>query len=269
MYSSLAPNVSRFVLITTQVSRVLPCQVHSPLQVPNPQLQKFDFIDDRARQIYHAMVWWIDEAIGNVTTALKAKPGMWENTLIVAHADNGGPIYYSGCCGGNNFPLKGGKLSNWEGGIRANAFASGGLLPKSVRGTNLEGLMAGWDWYSTYCHLAKVDPTDHKAAAAGLAPIDSHDLWPLLSGRVSVSPRVELAIGDLHQVGGLISNGYKVLLGHLAQAGWTGPVFPNTTSTWDPDRSKETCGNTSATGCLFKIDTGANFDCFFAALRLF
>jgi len=35
--------------------------------------------------------------------------GQWGNTLIVAHADNGGPIYYSGCCGGNNYPLKGGS----------------------------------------------------------------------------------------------------------------------------------------------------------------
>ena len=78
--------------------------------------------------------------------------GLWNNTLIVTHADNGGPIYFSGCCGGcetrahllrrhflltndqftktgsgqtsrklkkgcvfrrNNYPLKGGKLSNW------------------------------------------------------------------------------------------------------------------------------------------------------------
>lgn len=64
--------------------------VHSPLQVPTQQLQHFNFIDDKARQIYHAMVYYIDEAIGNITTELKAS-GAWNNTLVVAHADNGKP----------------------------------------------------------------------------------------------------------------------------------------------------------------------------------
>ncbi len=37
------------------------------------------------------------------------------------HADNGGPIYNNGTAGANNWPLRGGKMSNWEGGIRVNA----------------------------------------------------------------------------------------------------------------------------------------------------
>jgi arylsulfatase B len=61
--------------------------VHSPLQVPQLQLDQFSFIDDKARSIYHAMVYYIDEAIGNVTAELKGS-GKWQNTLIVAHADN-------------------------------------------------------------------------------------------------------------------------------------------------------------------------------------
>lgn len=39
-----------------------------------------------------------------------------------------------------------------------------------------------------------VDPTDHKAAAWGLPPIDSLDMWPLLSGQTTTSPRQELLI---------------------------------------------------------------------------
>lgn len=116
--------------------------------------------------------------------------------------------------------------------------------------------MAGWDWYATYARLAGIeDLTDHRAKAAGLPGLDSHDMWPLLSGRVDVSPRTELAIGDVGQVGGLISGGYKLLLGTLAQSGWTGPSFPNVTSKWDPDRSIEHCGNTTETGCLFYIES--------------
>merc|ERR1712066_628184 len=63
----------------------------------------------------------------------------------------------------------------------------------------------------------------------------------------------ELAIGAEHEVGGLIRNGYKVIVGKNSQAGWAGPVFPNTTSHWDPSKSFETCGNTTETGCLFNI----------------
>lgn len=171
----------------------------------------------------------------------------------MVHADNGGPIYNSGGAGANNHPLKGGKMSNWEGGVRVNAFASGGLLPKQVRGTKQEGLMAGWDWYATFAALAGVDPTDRKAEAAGLPPHDSHNLWPLLSVQNKTSPRIELAVGAEYEVGGLIRDGYKVVLGTNAQAGWTGPVFPNKTSHWNPSASSETCGNTTETGCLFNI----------------
>ena len=67
-------------------------------------------------------------------------------------------------------------------------FVSGGFLnaTSSSRGrvgTKLDGLVALADWYSTFAFLAGiVDPTDHAAAAAGLPPIDSLNLWPYLSG---------------------------------------------------------------------------------------
>jgi hypothetical protein len=36
----------------------------------------------------------------------------------------------------------------FEGGIRVNAFASGGFLPAAVRGTKLEGTIHIADWVS-------------------------------------------------------------------------------------------------------------------------
>jgi len=242
-----------------------PHSVHVPLQVPDAYLHRFSFIKDKDRQFYNSMVYFVDEAIGNVTKTLKAE-GVWDNTLIIVHADNGGPIYSDGHAGGNNYPLKGGKLANWEGGIRVNAFASGGFLPEAVRGTKNEGLMAGWDWYATFAALAGVDPTDTSGAAAGLPPIDSHNLWPLLSGQTKSSPRTELAIGDYEDntkphsgmnpkaktlVGGLISGKYKVIVGTVSQAGWPGPQFPDTPC--KECSSIEECGQTVDTGCMFDI----------------
>ena len=100
------------------------------------------------RQLYHAMVNFADAALANITAAYKAR-GMWDDLLIVFTADNGGPVYNNGTAGANNYPLKGGKMNNWEGGIRVNGFVSGGFVPAAERGTVFDGLTTAWDWYAT------------------------------------------------------------------------------------------------------------------------
>lgn len=79
---------------------------------------------------------------------------MWANSVLFYSADNGGTDR------GSNWPLRGAKHSNWEGGLRAAAFISGGLIPAHLRGTtsNVVGHIA--DWYSTICVLAGVEPAD-------------------------------------------------------------------------------------------------------------
>eukprot|EP01052_Picozoa_sp_SAG31_P077344 SAG31_NODE_36707_length_311_cov_0.721698_1_plen_98_part_10 len=56
--------------------------------------------------------------------------------------------------------------------------------------------------YATLCALAGVDPTDHRAAAAGLPPIDSYSLVPILRGTNLSAPRIELALGGPISGGG-------------------------------------------------------------------
>lgn len=62
---------------------------HQPLQVPDNYRRKFSFIDDTYRRSYHAMVNYLDDVIGNVTLAFQRR-GMWNKTLLVVSADNGG-----------------------------------------------------------------------------------------------------------------------------------------------------------------------------------
>ena len=81
------------------------------LEVPQSYLNRFSFIDYYLRQIYHAMVTYVDDVVGALVDALKQK-GMWDNVLFVASSDNGGPI--SSSKGANNYPLKGGKASDWQ-----------------------------------------------------------------------------------------------------------------------------------------------------------
>ena len=216
--------------------------VHRPYQVPDSYLNKFNYIDEPFRQIYHAMVNYLDDVVGEIVAALKNK-GLWDDLLFVVSSDNGGPLM-SAQFGGNNFPLKGGKTTDWQGGVRVNAFASGGYLPQSMRGQKTEGYIHVADWYATFSALAGVDPTDDRAAKANLPPIDSLNVWPLISGQNSTSPRVDIPISNFT----LISGDYKILTGDIREAGWTGPVYPNTTKT--PGISAvEKCGS----GCLYNI----------------
>ena len=212
---------------------------HDPYEVPKSYLDRFNFIDYYLRQIYHAMVTYVDDVVGALVDALKQK-GMWDNVLFVASSDNGGPI--SSSKGANNYPLKGGKASDWQGGVRVNAFVSGGYLPEGMLGKKTDGYIHIADWYSTFCSLAGVDPTDERAAKAKLPPIDSLNVWPLISGQNSTSPRVDIPVTK----NTLISGDYKILTGDISEAGWTGPHSPNSSHRID---TVAKCGD----GCLYNI----------------
>ena len=217
--------------------------VHKPYQVPKHYLEMFDFIDNDLRRVYHAMVKYLDDVVGEMIQALEDKQ-MWNDVLFITSSDNGGPVTTSAAA--NNYPLKGGKHSDWQGGVRANAFVSGGYLPQQMRGKKTEGYIHIADWYATFCALAGVDPTDERAAKANLPPIDSLNMWPLISGQNSTSPRTDIPISNAT----LISGDYKILTGDIKLAGWTGPVYPNNTNPQGGVQGVEHCGET---GCLYNI----------------
>ena len=180
----------------------------------------------------------------------------------------------SGRGGGNNFPLRGGKASNFEGGIRVNGFVSGGVIPAGRRGTKLDGLITGWDWYATFVHgIGGLDPADVEAAGADLPPIDSVDQWAYLTGATETAPRTTLAIGSTGnpmdtwaskndiQVHGYIeaSEGkiWKLLVGGITNNMWQGPEYPNKTTATQPDSNYlyHDCGFVN--GCLFELTSDA------------
>ena len=169
---------------------------------------------------------------------------------------------------------KGGKFSNWEGGIRVSAVISGGFLPPARRGKIESGLISHWDMYATYCALMDVDPADDKAAKAGLPPIDSFNMWPLISGANATSPRSAHIIGAPSNttsqgegpaaarmnvtVQGIIVLPYKLLIGPLLWSAWTGQVHPNASGAGDL-AALQHCGDPAGTmfpqgpGCLYDI----------------
>jgi len=209
---------------------------------------------------YNGMISAIDDVVGNVTKTLK-KVGMWSNTLIVFTSDNGGPSAKSvSGHNANNWPLRGGKHTAWEGGHRVLGWVSGGIVPEKMRGKILEGYVHGADWYATFANLAGADPKD---PAPGMPPTDSIDMWPYLSGKIEASPRTELLLSSRyapHAVGGGDKNGssalivgdYKLVRHAQQYCFWMGPMYPNKTTDHSKDKPCNVCGDL---GCLFNIKT--------------
>ena len=125
---------------------------------------------------------------------------MWLRPLHLVHAcaqvyssDNGGSISNHGGFAGNNWPLRSGKMTNFEGGVRVPAFITGGLVPMRMRGKTLDGYIAMADWYSTMLSIAGV-PDDAKSVGDpdDLPAVDGLNMWPYLSGEAEASPRNEI-----------------------------------------------------------------------------
>lgn len=161
------------------------------------------------------------------------------------------------------------------GGIRAPGLVNGGWLPIAARGRSVSGLMHLADWYATFCGLARVDPTDETAATVGLPPIDSLDMWPMIAAMNETGPRTEILLtplsGDRYNGtnmrsgdAALIVGRYKLIVGRIAQASWTGPTYPNSTSPWDTWTTVQDCSPARASGGRFAAThkVGCLFDIF-------
>ena len=222
--------------------------VHTPLQVPSSFIKLAEeslkahhpgmMFDDVGRRNYSAMARYMDGVVGDLVDAIKAR-GMWDETLVVFTADNGGPIYTPGSA--NNHPLRGGKFSDFEGGVRVNAFVSGGVVPLSNRGSSYDGMVSIADWYGVFCELARVDPTDTAAEEANrwldprglplLPKVDAvQNLWATMMhstspGGATVNLRPILHVSEQC----VIIYPHKLITGSQDFGTWTGPLYPNCT----------------------------------------
>ena len=123
---------------------------------------------------------WVEEvdwSAGRVLDTLRELK-LSENTLVMFSSDNG-PWLVKGNDGGTAGPLRGGKGSTWEGGVREPTIAwwPGKVAPGSV----CDAIAGNIDFLPTFVKLAGgAVPADNK--------IDGKDIAPLLLGQTKESP---------------------------------------------------------------------------------
>jgi arylsulfatase B len=133
------------------------------------------------REYYCNKVKYLDYNWGVIVEYLKGN-GMWENTLIFMTTDNGALPYSHqtiwsdwGC----NWPLRSGKVTNYEGGVKVWAGMSGGLIPPDLRGSTLDELTHIVDLAATAMRLSMtLDQYNKRGTLTGTSKIvDGNNLF--------------------------------------------------------------------------------------------
>ena len=134
------------------------------------------------RGLYGDVIEEIDWSVGQILKTL-TELAIDENTLVLFTSDNG-PWLGKGESGGSALPLRDGKFSTYEGGMRMPCIARWpGKIPAGKVCYDVCGTL---DLLPTFAGLADAKvPSDRV--------IDGKDIWPLMSGQVGAkSPHTAL-----------------------------------------------------------------------------
>lgn len=152
---------------------------HTPYQAPLGYRERLPDIPAGDRRIYAAMIAAVDAGVGRLLATLRDLD-LDRRTLIFFLSDNGGQRRYE-CA--DNAPLRGGKGTVYEGGIRVPFLAA--WPDRFPAGTVYEQPVTALDIFPT------------AAAAAGAErpvglPVDGVDLLPYLNGDRDSAPHASL-----------------------------------------------------------------------------
>ena len=143
---------------------------HSPMQAPKELEAQYPRRLNKPfpKKTYAAMVHSLDTAIGKILDSLDAQ-GLAENTIVLFFSDNGGMSAF----GASNKPLRGGKLTSFEGGVRVNAVMR---YPRALAAGGIyDDKLSVLDLFPTLSAAANV-------TRGGAKTIDGQDRWQALIG---------------------------------------------------------------------------------------
>jgi arylsulfatase B len=158
---------------------------HAPLQAPPDYIDRYANIKDEKRRRYAAMTEAMDATVGKVLSALDEE-GMADNTVVLFFSDNGGPT----ASGATNTPLRAGKATAFEGGIRVPAVMR---WPGHLKaGSSSQQVMTMMDYFPTLAGAAGVKPGNQ-------LPMDGKNLWPAItSGKIEPRDDIFFAVESNH-----------------------------------------------------------------------
>ncbi|PIA77840.1 hypothetical protein BFR04_10490 [Gaetbulibacter sp. 4G1] len=139
--------------------------VHTPLQGKQHLIEKYKSKiknDQRFNPMYGAMVESMDDNVGKLLNSLKTLK-IEENTIVIFMSDNGGLASVS-----TQFPLRAGKGSYYEGGIRVPCIIK---WPKKIEKTKkTNAVISGLDIFPTLMDIVN-DKNDYNLEGTSLLPL--------------------------------------------------------------------------------------------------
>ena len=152
--------------------------VHAPFDAKEDLIAEYrkriDPENPQRSPTYAAMVHSLDDNVGKILDALD-RLGIADNTIVIFYSDNGGNMYSAvdDNVPTSNAPLRGGKASMYEGGIRVPAIVA---WPGVVKGgTRNKALVQSEDLYPTILGMTGVEANTDQA-------IDGLSMLPALKG---------------------------------------------------------------------------------------
>ncbi|MGC3967423.1 MAG: sulfatase [Pirellulales bacterium] len=148
-----------------------PFFLYLPHVMPHvPIFASAEFKGRSSRGLYGDVVEELDWGVGQVLAELK-KQDLEKNTLVIFTSDNG-PFLSYGNHAGSARPLREGKLTTWDGGVRSPCVMR---MPGTVpAGRTCDELVGAIDFWPTLAGVVGQSPPPQK--------IDGQDIWPILRG---------------------------------------------------------------------------------------
>ncbi|WP_209402332.1 sulfatase [Pseudozobellia sp. WGM2] len=161
-----------------------------------PLFASKDFLGKSERGLYGDVLEEIDNGVGKILETLQ-KEGLAENTIVVFTSDNGPWLPFK-LNGGSAGPLKAGKGTTWEGGMREPTLFWG---PGQIKPGTIMDIGSTMDLFTTFSKIAGVEiPKDRV--------IDGVDLSPTLFKREE-SPRKNMFYYRGTEIYAVRSENYK------------------------------------------------------------
>ena len=171
-----------------------------------------DFRGRSPRGLYGDVIEELDWSVGEILSALR-ELRLDRKTLVVFTSDNGPWIEsHLGDHGGSAAPLRGFKMTTWEGGLRVPGIFR---WPGRIRSAQVS------DQLATTLDLL---PTFAAIAGAPLPrgrEIDGLDLWPWLAGETDRSPRENFFYFGYTHLQAVRDRRWKLVLKRPADPPWT------------------------------------------------